>query len=80
MHYLATIIPLEKVLDYKLFCILIYQMMGALFKKMINPVWPLHVTLLAAWEASTYTVVLTGSDLVSGHIFEGGNCSSASWY
>ena len=53
-------------------------MMGALFKKRINPVFPWCVTLLAAWELSTYTDVLGDPHIVSGNILEGGKCSSAS--
>ena len=41
-------------------------MMGDEFNKMKEPVWLWCVTLLSAWEASTYTVVLKGMPLVSG--------------
>ena len=75
---LADINSLQKLLASTVFYLFIYGMMGDLFKKMINPVWPLRVTLLAAWDAPTYEVVLTVTPIVSGHICEGGNCSSAS--
>ena len=65
---LAAIKSLEKVLAYTVFYLLLYKMMGDLFKKMINLVWPWSVTLLAAREASTPTVELRGTPLVYGHI------------
>ena len=79
-QYLATINSLEKLLASTLFCILLYRMMIYLFKKTIKPVWPRRVTLLYAWEAFTYAVVLTGTHLVYENICEGGNCSAASRY
>ena len=48
-QYLAAINSLKKVLDYTVLCLLIHQMMGAMFKKMINPVWPRRVNFLYAW-------------------------------
>ena len=48
---LDAINSLDKVLASTVFCLLIYQMMGALFYKMINPVRPQRVTVLAAREA-----------------------------
>ena len=46
---LSAINSLDKVLSSTVLCLLLYQMMGALVKKMINPVWPRRVTLLSAW-------------------------------
>ena len=79
-QYLAAINSLEKVLASIVFYLLLYQMMGAFLNKMINPAWPRRVTLLAVWESSIYTVVVTVMPLVSGKICEGGNFSSASRY
>ena len=45
---LAAINSLEKVLASIVLCLLLYQMMGALFNKTIKPVWPRRVTLLSA--------------------------------
>ena len=49
---------LEKVISSTLFCLLLYQIKRAQFKKMVNPVWPRRVTLLDACEASTYIFVI----------------------
>ena len=65
---LSDINSLEKVLSSTVFCLLLYQIIGALFKKMINTVCIMCVTLLALWGVSTHTVILTGTPLVSGHI------------
>ena len=77
---LASINSLEKVLTSTVFYLLIYKIISALFNKMINPVLQRRVTLLDAWEASAYAVVLTGMLLVSGNIFKISNCSSAYCY
>ena len=75
-RYLAAINLIEKVLTSTVFCLFPYQIMGALFNKMIKQVWPRRVTLLFVWESSTYAVVIKGTPLFYGHIGEGGNCSS----
>ena len=56
---LAAINSLENALDSTVFCRLLYQIIGALFTKMIYPVCDLRVILLAALEESTKAVVDT---------------------
>ena len=70
---------LEKVLASTVFCLLLNHIMGALLKNITNLVWPLQVTLLAAWDKLTYSVVDTEAPLGSRHKWSG-SCSSASLY
>ena len=71
---------LEKVLASTVFWRLLYHIIGARLRNMMKPVWLLRVTLLAAWEASTYAVVVTGDPNGSGDSCVGGSSSFASLY
>ena len=67
---------LPNVLVSTVFCLLLYQMIGAQFKNMSIPVCDLHVTLSPAWSESTKQRVDTG--LPRGGGMSLGNCSFAS--
>ena len=66
---------LEKVLDSTVFCRFEYQMTGARLMNMTNPVCDLRVTLLAACDASTNTVMVIGLPRGGGNMCGGGFCS-----
>ena len=79
-HFIAIKSLLENVLASIGFCLLLNQIIGERLIKMMKSLWLLHVTLLTAWEASTYAFVNTGWPRGSGVRWSGGSCFFASRY